>query len=126
MSNSQRRKKVDQLRLQFAAHLFVFTTRDGMIISQLKQISPFKLDRWSQTPDWKKALEVWRHKGSSEIEGEEFKKQVQLSHIKRSMKEAGRLWRELFGITANKKDLSRSLGSEFHAIQEQVDRRHDT
>ena len=37
------RKEVDEKRLQFAAHVFIFTTRDGMIISHLTHTSPLKL-----------------------------------------------------------------------------------
>ena len=41
------RKEVDEKRLQFAAHIFVFTTRDGMSISHLTHTSPLKLHQWT-------------------------------------------------------------------------------
>ena len=104
------RKEADEKRLQFAAHLFVYTTRDGMLISHLTHVLPSKLYEWATTEAWKDALQCWGYTGDCMIQGEEFHRQVALSLQKLSLQEAARLWKELFGISESKTRLNRFLG----------------
>ena len=114
------RKEAYEKRLQFAAHIFVFTTRDGMIISHLTHLSPLKLQDLAQTQAWKDALLFWGYQGNPTIEGQEFHRQVGLSLTKRSLKKAFQLWKELFGIKEEKKELHRFFKSEVPSIQASV------
>ena len=104
------RKEVDEKRLKFAAHLFVYTTKDGMIISHLSKVLPAKLYQWATTKEWKDALSWWGYEGDCRIEGEEFHKQVGLSLTKRSLEEAELLWKELFGQSERKTELHKFSG----------------
>ena len=70
------RKEVDEKRLQFAAHIFVFTTRDGMSISHLTHTSPLKLHQWTETEAWKEALLFWSYEGDCNFTGDDFHRQV--------------------------------------------------
>ena len=114
------RKEADEKRLQFAAHFFVFTTKDGMIISHLTHVLPSKLYQWATTEAWKDAPLCWGYTGDCRIEGEEFHRQVGLSLMKRSLQEAERLWKELFGVSESKERLNQFFGSEVSSIERTV------
>ena len=118
------RKEVDEKRLQMAAHLFIFTTREGMAICHLCQVLPSKLYEWTTTEAWKDALDFWSYKGDHRIEGAEFHRQVALSLQKRSLEQAERLWTELFGQSERKTELHRFFGKELPAIEETVGASH--
>ena len=108
------RKEADEKRLQFAAHLFVFTTKDGMIISHLTHVLPSKLYQWATTEAWKDAPLCWGYTGDCRIEGEDFHRQVGLSLMKRSLQEAERLWKELFGVRTYAVERSKPCSSAIH------------
>ena len=114
------RKEADEKRLDLAAHVYIFTTKDGMIISYLTHISPLRLYQWSLSEAWTDALKFWKYEGDSSIEGKEFHRQVGLSLTKRSLQEAFRLWKELFGVSESKERLNRFFGSEVPSIEETV------
>ena len=113
------RKESTRLRVQFAAHLFVFTTKNGMIVSHLTHISPFKLHQWSETDLWKDTLKWWGYEGDSNFTGAEFHRQVGLGLTKRSLQKASQLWKALFGITENK-ELHKFFGREALSIEQSV------
>ena len=114
------RREVDEKRREFAAHIFCYSSRDGMIICNLCQIMPAKLYEWSTTDAWRDALKFWSYEGDHRIEGQEFHRQVALSLQKRSLEQAERLWTELFGQSERKTELHRFLGKELPAIEETV------
>ena len=114
------RKEVDEKRLQFAAHVFIFTTRDGMIISHLTHTSPLKLYQWATTEAWKDALRWWGYEGNCMIEGENFHKLVGRHLVKLSLKKAEQLWKELFDSEERKTELHRFFGSEVPSIEGSV------
>ena len=115
------RKESTRLRVQFAAHVFVFTTRDGMIISHLTHLSPIKLYQWASSPAWRDALRFWGYQGDSSFTGAEFHRQVGMGLTKRSLQYASRLWKELFGISESKTELYRFFGRrEASAIEKSV------
>ena len=114
------RKETDEKRLQFAAHIFVYTTKDGMILSHLSHVAPPKLYQWSTTEEWKAELLFWNYAGDCRIEGEEFHRQVGLHLQKLSLRKAERLWKELFGGAERKQELQSFFGKELPAIEETV------
>ena len=104
----KRKHEVNHRRLQIrGTRLLYFTlSRDGMIVSQLTQVSPLTLSDWSKTPQWKKDLSFWGYDGTPSFHGEEFEREVSKSLMRRSLKKAGQLWRQLFGLTENQNELS--------------------
>ena len=112
-----RKEEVDEKRLQMAAHLFIFTTREGMAICHLCKVLPAKLYEWTTTEAWREALKFWGYDGDWRIEGEEFHRMVALSLQKQSLEQAERLWRELFGQSERKTALHRFFGKELPTIE---------
>lgn len=47
------------LRLEFAAHHFVFHSKSAKDISKVILVSPEKICRWCSTPEWRNALKLW-------------------------------------------------------------------
>ena len=119
----KRKHEVNHRRLQMAAHLFTYTSRDGMIVSQLTQVSPLTLFNWSKTNQWKMELAFWGYDGTPFFEGEAFDREVSKSLMRRSLKKAGQLWRQLFGLTGNQNELSRFLKGRPHPFLEEKNRR---
>ena len=108
----KRKQAVNHLRMQFAAHVFVYTSRDGMIVSQIVKVSPVKLLKWSKTSEWQRELKFWGYYGSPFFKGEEFYRQAKQTLVHRSLKTAGRLWMQLFGLTESQRELDRFLKGE--------------
>ena len=108
----KRKQEVNHLRMQFAAHVFVYTSRDGMVVSQIVKVSPVNLFKWSKTPQWQRDLKFWGYSGRPFFEGEEFYRQAKQTLVQRSLKKAGRLWLQLFGLTETHRELDRFLKGE--------------
>ena len=105
----KRKQAVNHRRMQFAAHVFVHTSQDGMIVSQIVKVSPVNLFKWSKTSQWQRELKFWGYCGPPFFKGEEFYRQAQQTLVHRSLKRAGRLWMQLFGLTENRHELDRFL-----------------
>ena len=114
------RKEVDRIKLQMCAHVFFFTTRDGMIISKLAKVSPLKLWHWTRGKAWKDELHFGSYDGNPDPTGDEFHQQVKAANVKVSLRKAGRLWREMFGLTTNTNELHRFFGNELQAIKSTI------
>ena len=108
----KRKQEVNYRRMQFAAHVFVHTSCDGMLVSQIVKVSPVNLFKWSQTAQWKRELKFWGYSGPPFFEGEEFYRQVEQTLVYRSLKQASRLWMQLFGLTESQRELDRFLKGE--------------
>lgn len=108
----KRKQEVNHLRMQFAAHVFVHTSREGMVVSQIVNVSPVNLFKWSKTAQWQRELKFWGYCGTPFFEGEEFYRQAKQTLVHRSLKKAGRLWLQLFGLTENQRELDRFLKGE--------------
>lgn len=95
---AERKRQLRNLRLLFAARHFLYTSRDGAVIAQIVGAKPIDLYRWSETPNWLKAIQYWQseYNGSTELEGEYFKTIVGDSIVQRSLKHASRVWTALF------------------------------
>ena len=94
MLRTTRRK----IKLLFAAHTFVYTSKDGMVIADIVKVSPYRLYRWYLSPAWDQALKFWDYTGDPEIQGDEYQNTVQNTLVRKSLNAARRLWFELFGI----------------------------
>ena len=82
----------------FAAHLFVNTSRDGMVISNIINVSPYKLHKLTKSDDWTKCLAYWDYTGDPTIGGELYHEVVKRCEEKNSLKLALRLWKEVFSL----------------------------
>lgn len=103
--------KKDAKRL-FAAHTFISTSRDGMVISRVINVSPYKLHNLSQSDKWEKCLRFWGYRGDSTIKGKQYHEEINRKKVFLSLKYAERLWLELFNFKPIKelhKVLKRSL-----------------
>ena len=80
-----------------------------MIIARLVQVSPIKLYTWSKSRQWRKSLKQWGHRGKPFLEGDAFYEEVKKGLVRRSLKKAGQLWMELFGLTELQGELHRFL-----------------
>ena len=109
---TSRRKQVMQVKILFASHVFIYTSRDGMVISNILNVAPQKLHDWSKTDDWDTALKFWRYEGSAEIQGDLYRQEVGISLMQRSFNFAEKLWLELFGQTEKRKLLNRFIRRE--------------
>ncbi|MDE0397278.1 MAG: hypothetical protein OXL96_05665 [Candidatus Poribacteria bacterium] len=94
----------------FAAHVFVFTSRDGMVISKIINVSPYKLHKLSRSEKWIEALKFWGYTGDPTLKGKRYKKKVAIKQVSESLKKADTLWRELFGVKPISQKLRRFLG----------------
>ena len=82
----------------FAAHVFLYTSRDGMVISNIINVSPYTLHKLSQSPKWKESLSFWNYKGDGIIQGELYREEVGQKKAYYNLKNAKKLWLELFGL----------------------------
>lgn len=87
-----------EAKMLFAAHLFLHTSRDGMVISNITKVSPYNLHKMTKSPNWRKCLRFWNYKGDPTIRGELYHEVVKRSEEKNSLNIAFRLWKEVFGI----------------------------
>ena len=94
----------------FAAHVFVFTSRDGMVISHLINVSAYKLHKLSKSETWIEALKFWGYTGDPTPKGKRYKRKVAIKQVSESLKCANTLWRELFGLKKVSRKLERYLG----------------
>ena len=93
----ERKRHTRYLKILFAAYHFLCTSRDGAVIAQIVGAKPIDLYRWSESPNWLKAIQYWQphYGGDTELQGEYFKTVVGESIEKRSLKRASRLWKAL-------------------------------
>ena len=87
-----------EAKMLFAAHVFVYTSRDGMVISNIVNVSAYRLHLISESPNWTEALKFWNYTGDPAIEGKRYPYEVGRKRISQSLKYARKLWLELFGI----------------------------
>lgn len=111
-----RKSEVTQLKMQLAAYIFVYTSKDGMVISQLLNVAPIKLYQWSKSNAWKKALRYWGYNGEPFLQGDEFYQRIKAPLVKRSLEKAEKLWMQLFGLTKHKTQLQQFLEGEHDGI----------
>ena len=104
-------KKLEQykMKIQFAAFHFIYTSRDGMVISNLINVSPRNLHKMYMSDEWEEALAFWNYTGTSEIQGEQYRVEVGRYKVKQGFKEAQRLWLQLFNISPNQHGINRHL-----------------
>ena len=108
----------DLVRMNAGAHFFVFHSKDGMVISELVQVAPWKLNKWTETEAWEKALRLWSYGGDVRCRGKEFNRQVGLGIMRLSLKKAGYLWKKLFG--EHNAYLKEFLGDDYPAVEKSV------
>ena len=104
-----RKSEKNRVKMLFAAHVFVYTSRDGMVISNIVNISTGTLYRWSQQDKWIEALKFWCYEGNPEIQGELYRSEIKEYKVFRSLKSAFRLWKQMFGISKPTETLQRFL-----------------
>ena len=94
----ERKRQVRNLKQLFAAWHFLYTSRDGAVIAQIVGAKPIDLYRWSETPNWLKAIQYWQplYGGDTQLQGDYFKTIVGDSIVQRSLKHASRVWNALF------------------------------
>ena len=94
----ERKRLLGNLRLLFSAWHFLYTSRDGAVIAKLVGVKPIDLYIWSKSPRWMNAIRVWNpnFKGDTELQGDYFKSVVGDAIVKRSLKNASRVWNALF------------------------------
>ena len=87
-----------EVKMLFAAHVFVYTSKDGMVISNIINLSPYKLHRLTKSPNWTKCLAYWNYTGDPTLTGELYRKEVGRGEEKNNLRIASRLWKEVFSL----------------------------
>lgn len=97
----------------FAAHSYVFTSHDGMVIANVINFSPFKLHKLVESPKWTECLKFWGYTSDGVLEGELYRDKVGEKKTLNSLRQASKLWRELFGLKPIRKlDFFKRLNHE--------------
>ena len=121
-NNMSKKERARQGRILVAGFHFIYTSRDGMVISNLAQVPPRKLHAIVETDEWMACIKFWNpgYKGAGEIEGECYHDHVQRYKMYRSFRFAKSLWKHLFT-----NPLHRSLNRYFNDLDVHGNEVHD-